>query len=149
MKLRITLEGMPAWKQDMIDADFRYLQADCKFQVCEAIEKIKSSRNMSYRILRLIRRASRFTDVTIDSFLTNLEVMKNYHVFTYKIKHEENVRTVVDVDVNDDYFIIVQQIRQGNPFLRKMGMSRKQFIKRTDKELKKAYTKNLTIEKYE
>ena len=149
MKLKITLEDMPAWKQDMIDADFHYFQADCKFQVCEAIEKIKRSHSLSYRILRLLRRSSRFTDATIDSFLTNLEVLKNYQVFAYKIKHDENVKTVVEVDVNEDYFMLVQQMRQGNPFMRKMGLSRKEFIKRTEKELKKTYTKNLKIEVYE
>ena len=149
MRLTITLNDMPAWKQDMIDADFNYFQADCKFQVCEAIEKVKKSRSLSYRILRLIRRSSRMTNVTIESFLTNMEVLKNYKVFDYSIKHEENIRTVVEVDVNEDYFEVVQYMRQGNPFMHKMGMNKKEFIKRTEKELKKTYTKDLKIEKHE
>lgn len=149
MKLKITLEEMPAWKQDMIDADFRYFQADMKFQLCEAIEKIKNSHGLSYRILRLMKRSSKFVDATLDSFLTNLEVLKAYQVFAYNVKHEENIRTVVDVEINDDYFMVVHQIRQGNPMLSKMGMNRKDFINKTEKELKKTYTDKLNIEEYE
>lgn len=149
MKLTITLEKMPAWKQDMIDADFNYFRADCKFQLCQAIEKIRKSRSLSYRILRLIRKSSGMIDVTLEGFLSNMEVMKNYQVFTYSIKHEENIRTVVVLEVNDDYFVVVQQIRRGNPFLSKMGWSKKEFVKRTDRELKKVYTQDLTIEGYD
>jgi len=149
MKLKITLEGMPAWKQDMVDADYRFFQADMKFQLCEAIEKIKNSRSLSYRILRLLKRSSKFVGATLDSFLTNLEVLKNYQVFTYNIKHEENIRTIIDLDVNDDYFMAVHQIRQANPMMSKMGLNKKDFMKKTEKELKKTYTKNIKIEEYE
>lgn len=149
MKLKITLEDMPAWKQDMVDADYRFFQADMKFQLCEAIEKIKNSHGLSYRILRLMKKASKFVDLTLDSFLTNLEVLKAYQVFTYNIKHEENIRTIIDLDVNDDYFMVVHQIRQGNPMMSRMGLNKKDFIKKTEKELKKTYTNNIKIEKYE
>lgn len=144
MKLKITLEKMPAWKQDFLDADFHFFKADCKFELCQAIEKITKSRSLGMRILRMIKKASKFADITLDSFLNNLKALQGYNVFEYRITHVAN-KSVVELDVNDDYFVAVEMIRKSNPLIR-IGHTKDNFKKHLEKNLKKTYTKELKME---
>lgn len=147
MKLTITLEGIPAWKQEFLDADFHYFKADTKFEVCQALEKIKKSRSLGYRILRLLKKRSMMAGTTLDGFLASLDVLKEIQTFDYKIKHEENIRSVVTLDVNDFYFDAIKMIRQSNPLLH-IGYTKDKFVKRLEGSLKKTYTEAVTIEGY-
>lgn len=146
MRIKATLNNMVAYKQDFIEADLNFFHAQLKFDVAEAINKIKKSHDFKYRMVRLLRRASKFADITLESFLTNLEVMKNYKLFEYKIEHSEQEKvTKVELWLQDDYFEMVNMIKRANPLMQ-VGYSKEKFAKRVDKELRKTYDKNAEIE---
>jgi hypothetical protein len=143
VKLKITLKKMPAWKQDFLEADFNYFRADCKFEICKHISKMTTDRNFAGKIFGMIQRRSSMVNASLDNFLASLEVLKEYNVFTYEINHDGTTSTVT-LDMNDDYFDAIAMIRKANPLLQ-MGYSKKKFVAHLEKNLRKTYTKKLTV----
>jgi hypothetical protein len=134
MKLLIELHGLPKWKQDFLDADYRYAQAMLKLEINNNIEKIKGNGIMG-KALKVAGRMNSMANVSIERLLANLETLRDYDIFNYTIKNEKGT-SVVKLEVNEEYFKIVEIARQSRL---KIGYTKEGFIKETEKSLKETY----------
>lgn len=143
LKVKMTME-IPAWKQDFLDADLRYFQAETKFNLCETMEKLRGNHSLRWKVMRVLSKHNpqATSNLTIDAFLYGLEAIKEYQIFSYEIAIKDNDATVI-IDINEYYFELVKMFPM--PMISKL-LSKKTLFKHLEKQIKKTYNKRATVE---
>ncbi len=150
MKFRITIGGLNPVYQRFLEADYHYFQQHLELELYETLVKLRTDRGLSMNILRGIEKvlpSGYMVKLTFEGFLTSLETLEDINLINYSIKHDGKT-SIVEVEIHDLYLNLVNNLRK-NPMGRvgKVGMSTKEFMRKSQKTLKKHYhTKQVTIE---
>lgn len=142
MKLKISMVGLPAYKVEFFEADLHYFTKYVKFEVIESIDKLKGNRNFAFKILNIIAKKTPLGRITLEQFLTNLKLLKEFPLADYQILEKKNDKITAILEVNDVYFMVCEQLRkQVGPFgkISKVGYTKKEFLEKVEKEIKATY----------
>lgn len=135
--------SIPAWKQDHLEADLRYFQADVKYQMCDSVEKMKGNRSFTFKLLNIIKRLPTGANLTMNSLLSAMEFMKDFQVVEYKIEHHDSGFSTAVIEINDNYFMLVDMVKPYIPFISSYGKSG--LAKKLEKEMRKTYDREAII----
>ena len=105
MKTMITVKGLSPLKKRLLKVDLAHTQIILLDELQNSVEKIKGNRNLVWKIVRLLTRATTISNLTVESFQAGLESLKGMDVklFDYTIK-EDGDNTILTVTVDDVYF---------------------------------------------
>lgn len=148
MKLAYKLRDMSDLKIRLLDADLRHTQLILLDELNMTLEKVKKDRGLQSKIVRLLRRVSPISHLTIQMFQNNLEAMKvkDIKLMNYRIFDELNSVTLVII-VDDTYFELVGL--KGVPLigkhLKNFADGKRGFKRRIEKSIRENYTKEYSI----
>ena len=142
----ITVKGLSPLKKRLLKVDLAHTQIILLDELQNSVEKIKGNRNLVWKIVRLLSKATAVTDLTVDSFIAGLETLKSMDVklFDYTIK-EDGDNTILTVEVDDVYFDLYKSMPMVGRFLNVMLKGRKDFIKKIEKSIREDYSKDYKI----
>lgn len=143
---------MDVIRSECLKYDFLYFKAKLKKEVIETIEKMKSDRNLKFKLIRGLTQIIPSGKFSWDIMLTNMEMFSSLQDQLISVDHKRvgNTDTVVLL-FDEQFFALIRGIKNMNPIL---ALGGKLIDKITSKEklshifedqLKKTYDINFII----
>jgi len=108
MDVRITLRGMPEYKQQLLHADLEHLKYGLRAELLDTFYKFKGDKGFWFKTLALIRRLSSAADVQLQTFEHVLNVIKDYDLLAYDVSMADPANITADIKLDETYFLLLQ-----------------------------------------
>jgi len=135
MKATIKCYELTPLKKKLIKTDIEHTKWIIYDELAEFLNKAKSDKNLGFKFLSSIRKVSKFADITIDSFITQLETMIEMEMFVITYKDVGKTTAVVTLEIPDYFFDMPKMLPFGG-FLTDIFQTKKSFIKKLEESVK-------------
>ena len=144
MKINIRMNNLTELKKKVLEADMAYTQLILVDELDDSIKRLKGDRNAMFKIVNLLSKISYFSNLTIEMMILNLESMKLFNLMEYSVKYDGDI-TILDIDVNDEYFEIFDKVPMIGKFISMVSGGRNKFVKEIEKTVLDNYTKDYQL----
>jgi hypothetical protein len=135
MKATIKCYDLTPLKKKLIKADIEHTKWLIYDELAEFLNKAKNDKNLGFKFLNFIRKASKMADITIDVFITQLETIVEAEMFVITYKDIDKTTAVVTLEIPDYFFDIPKMLPFGG-FFTSIFQTEKSFIKKLEESVK-------------
>jgi len=144
MKVEVRMHNLSELKKRLLDSDMNHTKYILLDEMRNSIDKLKGDRNLMFKIVHMMSRVTKMSEVTVDTMIMSLEQMTLFDIMNYEIKYEDDM-TVLMINVDDAYFEIFNKIPLIGRFISSLSGGRKQYVEEIRKTIENEYTKDYQI----
>ena len=144
MKVEVRMHNLSELKKRLLDSDMNHTKYILLDEMRNSIDKLKGDRNPMFKIVHMMSRVTKMSEVTVDTMIMSLEQMTLFDIMNYEIKYEDDM-TVLMINVDDAYFEIFNKIPLIGRFISSLSGGRKQYVEEIRKTIENEYTKDYQI----